>query len=71
MDLLPKRLKKKCRCQEDSTMSIKKCQQHNSNLRSENSIDFKPVALATQAHQHLLKKLFNFINNGQLDLFFC
>ena len=63
MDLLPRRLKKKsgvpngpiakkikkkkCRCQEDSTMSIKKCQQHNSNLNSENSIDFKPVALAT------------------------
>ena len=34
-----------------------------SNLRTESSIDYKCVALATQAHQHLLKKtMFNFIN---------
>ena len=32
-------------------------------LPRESSIDFKPVALATQARQHLLEKtMFNFIN---------
>ena len=44
-------------------MSRRTYQQQNSNLRAESSIDFKPIALATQAHQHLLEKtMFNFIN---------
>ena len=39
------------------------CQQQNSNIRTKNSIDFKLIALATQAHQHWLEKtIFNFIN---------
>ena len=30
---------------------------------TKSSIDFKPITLATQAHQHLLEKtMFNFIN---------
>ena len=41
--------------------NLQKCQQHNSNLRGESLIDFKPITLATQAHQHLLKNIiFNF-----------
>ena len=43
MDLLPRRLKKIF-------------QQQNSNLRAKSRIDFKPVALVTKAHQHLLEK---------------
>ena len=43
--------------------NMSKCQQQNLNQRAKSSIDFKPVALVTQAHQHLLKKpMFNFIN---------
>ena len=55
MNLLLRRLKK---CHED----LKEiCQ--NSNLHAESSINFKPIALATQAHQHLLERtMFNFIN---------
>ena len=51
---MPRRLKK---------MSIQKCQQQNSNLRIKSKIDFEPVALATQTHQHLFETtIFNFIN---------
>ena len=40
---MPRRFKK---------MSIQKCQQHNSNLRVESSINFEPITLVTQTHQH-------------------
>ena len=41
---------------------IQKSQQQNSSLHAESSIDFKPVALVTQAYQPWLKSIiFNFI----------
>jgi len=41
-----------------NAMKIQKiCQQQNNEPTRESSINFKPLALATQVHQHLLERI--------------